>query len=99
VARDSQDKREYSEDNIKWIRFLSSLKATGMPLADIVRYAELYYSGDHSIPKRIELLSAYRDALTEEAKRIAGSIEFLNNKIAFYHNKLNSIQETSGGCL
>lgn len=99
VARDGQDKRTYSEADLKWIRFLKSLKGTGMPLTDVVRYAELYYSGDHSIPKRIELLGSYRDRLVEEAKNISESIEFLNNKIAFYNNKLDSIESSQDGCL
>lgn len=99
IARDGKNKRNYTEDNVKWIRFLISLRNTGMPLSDIIRYAGMYYSGDHSIPKRIELLSSYRYKLAEEAKQLHASMDFLQKKIEFYNHKLSSIQNNQDGCL
>lgn len=99
IGRDSQGKRNYTEDNIKWIMFLLSLRNTGMPLNDIIYYAELYYSGDVSIPKRIELLSNYKNRLVKELDRLQDSINFLSNKIDFYNNKLSSINSDIKNCL
>ncbi|HYE81306.1 MAG TPA: MerR family transcriptional regulator [Clostridia bacterium] len=99
IARDGQGNRDYTEGDIKWVNFLLRLRITGMPINDVIYYAELYYSGDQSISKRIELLSSYKDRLTGEMKKIQNSIDFLANKIEFYYNKLNSIDTTQRGCL
>lgn len=99
IGRDEQGNRKYTDDDTKWIKFLLSLRNTGMPLNDIIYYAELYYSGDDSILKRIELLSNYRDRLVEELRRLQSSIDFLANKIEFYNNKLNSINTNQKNCL
>ncbi len=99
IGRDDQGNRKYTDDDIKWIKFLLSLRNTGMSLNDIIYYAELYYSGDGSVPKRIELLSNYRDRLAEELKRLQNSMDFLANKIEFYNNKLNSINPDQKNCL
>ncbi|WP_169833020.1 MerR family transcriptional regulator [Geosporobacter ferrireducens] len=99
ICRDDKGDRKYTDDDIKWIKFLLSLRNTGMPLNDIIIYAELYYSGDDSIPKRIELLSSYKDRLAEELKRLQTSMDFLANKIEFYNNKLNSNNTNQKKCL
>lgn len=99
LVRDDKGNRKYTDDDIKWIKFLLSLRNTGMPLNEIIYYAELYYSGDDSIPKRIKLLSNYKDRLAEEVKKQQNSIEFLANKIEFYINKLNMINPNQKNCL
>lgn len=99
VRRDDKGDRKYIDDDVKWIKFLLSLRNTGMPLNDIIYYAELYYSGDDSIQKRIELLSSYKDRLAEDLKRLQNSMDFLANKIEFYNNKLNSINTNQKNCL
>ena len=99
VGRADQGNRKYTDDDIKWIKFLLSLRNTGMPLNDIIYYAELYYSGDDSIPKRIELLSNYSGRLAKELERLQRSLVFLANKIEFYNNKLNSINPNQTNCL
>ena len=99
IERDGKGNRNYSEADIKWISFLLSLRNTGMPLGSIIYYAELYYSGDDSIPKRIELLSNYKCALAKERDRLQESIDFLENKLEFYNDKLNSINTNRKTCL
>lgn len=99
ISRNEQGKRDYSMDDIKWILFLVSLKRTEIPLSEMVRYAELYYNGNHSIPQRIELLTNHKDRLFKQLGELQESIDFLNNKINFYMSKMKASSDVEGSCL
>ena len=56
VKRDQNGCRNYLAEDREWVQFLCKLKATGMLLRDIKRYAQLRYNGDGTIAERLELL-------------------------------------------
>jgi DNA-binding transcriptional MerR regulator len=41
VGRDVSGHRSYAEQDLEWLAFLTKLRTTGMPIADMCRYAEL----------------------------------------------------------
>jgi DNA-binding transcriptional MerR regulator len=41
IARNSGGQRVFTEDDVAWLRILRCLRDTGMPIARMVRYAEL----------------------------------------------------------
>lgn len=43
VSRDNAGRRDYSEDDIEWVKFIRHLKDTGMLLRDIKYYSDLRY--------------------------------------------------------
>ena len=45
VARTADGRRRYSDGDLDWILLLSRLRGTGMPVRDMLRYAELVRSG------------------------------------------------------
>lgn len=59
VGRDGGNRREYSENDIEWIKFLQKLKNTGMNLCDMKRYSDLRYEGDSTTAERLELLEKH----------------------------------------
>ena len=46
VDRNEGGHRRYRESDVEWVRFLTKLRATGMPIRDVRRYAELMKAGD-----------------------------------------------------
>lgn len=91
IKRDSNNIRIYSESDIKWISFIKGFKSTLIPLDKIIRYADLYYQGDHSINKRIELLGNHLDVLQTKQLELQKAVDFITNKIKFYHDKANKV--------
>src|ERR1700682_855455 len=50
VGRDEANGyRSYTQQDVIWIEFLKRLRATGMPIHDILRYTELCRQGEHTI--------------------------------------------------
>src|SRR5215207_7879739 len=61
VDRDSSGHRRYTEDDIGWLVLLTRLRATGMPVRDMLRYAELARRGPETLAARVELLEEQRE--------------------------------------
>ncbi|MFF7973449.1 MerR family transcriptional regulator [Streptomyces sp. NPDC007905] len=84
VDRSHTGQRRYSNRDLDWLDFVTKLRLTGMPVADMVRYAELVREGDGTYAERQELLeSTRRDVLTRIAE-LHDTLAVLDRKISFY---------------
>jgi DNA-binding transcriptional MerR regulator len=86
VGRAGNSHRRYSQDDIGWIEFLLKLKATGMTIQQMQRYAELQRQGDASLPQRVEMLKALRWQVQERMAELNEHMNLLNYKIDIYSN-------------
>src|SRR3954452_14987320 len=55
IGRSETGHRRFTDDDMGWIKLVQCLRATGMPLEDLHRYADLGQSGDHAAaePRRM----------------------------------------------
>lgn len=91
--RNSSNRRRYSEKDIAWIAFIKRLKATGMPIKEIQKYAQLRAEGDATLPLRMEMLMQHRQSLNEQIKQLQEHEAKLDEKIAFYQQEIESRRE------
>jgi DNA-binding transcriptional MerR regulator len=84
VGRNAGGHRRYSEDDLGWIRFVSLLKSTGMPLAEIRAFvaAERRGTAGHAI--KIEVLRAHRARMTADIAQMAEFLKKIDTKIAYH---------------
>ena len=87
-TRNAANRRRYSDQDIPWVEFILRLKATGMPIREIKRYAALRREGDETLSQRMELLMGHREALDEQIRELEGHREKLEEKIAFYQQEI-----------
>ena len=79
--RNASNRRRYSEKDIAWIAFIKRLKATGMPIKEIKKYAALRAKGDVTLSERMEMLIQHRQSLNEQimggggVRSLCGGIE------------------------
>ena len=52
VSRNGSGHRRYAEEDLERIKFLTKLRATGMPIRQVRRYAELLNGGDDTNEER-----------------------------------------------
>lgn len=88
VGRDHAGKRDYSEADIEWVKFIKRLKDTGMLLRDIKHYSDLRYEGDATMEERMELLLLHRKSVVEERDRWEGYLRNLDEKIGIYQKRM-----------
>ena len=86
--RNSSNRRRYSDKDISWIAFIKRLKATGMPIKEIKRYAALRAEGNATLTERMEMLIQHRQSLREQIRQLQDHEAKLNEKIAFYQQEI-----------
>lgn len=84
VQRNASGHRVYENEDIDWIGFITCLKSTGMPIAEIKRYIKLCEVGDSTVLDRKELLVAHKDRLLAKIKRLHESLDRIEWKIEHY---------------
>ncbi|EKE74430.1 MULTISPECIES: MerR family transcriptional regulator [Roseobacteraceae] len=82
--RDAGGQRDYDEAILVWIGFLKRLKTTGMPIREMLLYAELRAQGDQTGPQRRKLLELHRERVREHLAELEASLLVLDTKIDTY---------------
>uniref|UniRef100_UPI00052618D4 MerR family transcriptional regulator n=1 Tax=Streptomyces bikiniensis TaxID=1896 RepID=UPI00052618D4 len=84
VDRSHTGQRRFTARDLDWLAFVGKLRLTGMPVADMVRYAELVRAGDHTREERRELLEATRRDVLARVTELQETLAVLDVKIAHY---------------
>ena len=93
--RNASNRRRYSEKDIAWIAFIKRLKATGMQIKEIKKYAALRGKGDVTLSERMEMLIQHRQSLNEQIRQLQEHEAMLDEKIAFYRQEIEGHRENT----
>ena len=88
VPRTAAGHRHYGRLELDWVNFIKRLKATEMPLRDIMRYAELRQQGEGTLLERQALLAEHAERLAQRLREQQGHLTALQEKISFYQQQL-----------
>ena len=98
IGRMDNTHRRYTEADVGWINFLNKLRATGMSIQQMQRYAELQRAGDVTLPQRLEMLKALREQVEAHLAEMHQHLDTICYKIAYYQEVLDEqrpVQEVS----
>lgn len=84
VSSNPSGHRRYSSDEAEWVTLLRHLRETGMPIAEMLRFAELVRGGVETVPDRLDLLRDHRDAMVRQIETIMATLAAIDAKIATY---------------
>ncbi|MGW3205295.1 MerR family transcriptional regulator [Streptomyces sp. NPDC001135] len=84
VDRSHTGQRRYSNRDLDWLDFVTKLRLTGMPVADMVQYAELVREGESTYRERQELLESTRRDVLDRIAELRDTLAVLDHKISFY---------------
>jgi DNA-binding transcriptional MerR regulator len=87
VERTADGRRRFSDADLDWLILLSRLRATGMPVRDMLRYAELVRSGARE-QERIDLLREHRERVRQALAEQQDCLKLLDAKIGNYCSRL-----------
>ncbi|MFY9933394.1 MAG: MerR family transcriptional regulator [Streptosporangiaceae bacterium] len=93
IERGGDGRRRFSESDLDWLSLLTKLRATGMPIRDMQRYAELVRSGADEA-ERIELLKRHREEVRRAMASQRECLKLLDYKITFYSDAIAPRQTT-----
>jgi DNA-binding transcriptional MerR regulator len=93
-ARDSGGRRDYSEDDLGWLVFLTRLRTTGMPIRMMREYAQLRHRGVATTGLRKQILLEHRASVRERITELQSCLDVLDYKITNYVEIERDLQDT-----
>lgn len=84
VGRGTNGHRRYGRDDMEWLALLTKLRTTGMPIRQMVEYAELVRAGPQTAARRRSMLEAHRAAIRVQMAELEETAGVLDRKIATY---------------
>jgi DNA-binding transcriptional MerR regulator len=84
IDREYNSHRRYTTDDVGWIDFLTKLRATGMSIKDMQRYAALQRQGDETLAERVEMLKSLRDKVEAHMDELNEHLKLIYYKIELY---------------
>ncbi|MEO7496015.1 MAG: MerR family transcriptional regulator [Massilia sp.] len=84
VARGASGHRHFSAGDQAWVGFLVRLRATGMPIRAMQRFAALREQGDGTAAERRAMLEAHLESTRAARAALEEAEQLLSAKIAHY---------------
>ncbi|MFI6155912.1 MerR family transcriptional regulator [Kitasatospora sp. NPDC051170] len=94
VDRAAGGQRRYCDADLHRLAFLSRLRLTGMPIADMLRYVEMARLGEHTYEERRQLLVDQREEVRRRIVDLQATLAVLDYKIDIYSGQLDD----AGAC-
>ena len=82
VRRAQNGHRRYTQHDLAWIDLLMRLRDTGMPRAQMVRFAELRRQGSATLTERRLMLEQHQHSLRQHMQELEQHMATLQHKIA-----------------
>jgi DNA-binding transcriptional MerR regulator len=94
IPRRSNGHRLYRADDLSWIAFLLRLRATGMSIEEMQRYAQLREQGEQlsSVAERKAMLAKHAESVEADLKAKQETLAYLHRKIALYSTLETELQ-------
>ncbi|MFI6479476.1 MerR family transcriptional regulator [Nonomuraea sp. NPDC050663] len=86
VERNAAGQRRFTEHDVSWLGTIRCLRDTGMPIAEMLRFAELVRAGDHTIADRIKLLEEHDRRVEEQIAQQRAQQRYIRTKISYYRS-------------
>ncbi len=90
VSRTTSGNREYTEEDLKWVKNAVCLRKANVSVESIAEYVKLFKEGDETIGARLFLLTETKEQLLEEKKKYDEALERLEYKIERYEEALKT---------
>jgi DNA-binding transcriptional MerR regulator len=88
IDRTAGGRRRYQQIDLDWITVCTRLRATGMPIKTIRRYAELVAAGHGNEPERLALMETHRGEVLARIAELEENLALINHKIDVYRGRL-----------
>lgn len=90
IDRTATGRRRYHKLDLDWIVVCTKLRATGMPIRSIRRYAELVAAGPGNEKERLALMEAHRADVVAKLAEVQESLKTIDHKIDVYRGRLEA---------
>jgi len=84
IPRTGGGQRLYGTADVEWLVLCNRLRASGMPIATMRRFAALVRSGPGNEKDRLALLQEHEQAVRSQITELSASLEVIHGKVVAY---------------
>ena len=90
VQRDKNNIRQFTEDDLGWVKIVKCLRSVGTDNKSIKRYIDLCIEGDSTIKERYEIIHTTRQKAQAHIKELTHQLELLDYKENYYQDLIKN---------
>lgn len=97
ITRDGRKYRQYSDDDIEWIKMIQCMRRANIPIHSIREYVSLLTQGGETLAQRFAMVQDHMADIQNQMHQLQSALDLTQKKLAFYekHLKDPSMQKIS----
>lgn len=82
--------RAFKDDDFEWLRIITCLKKTGMPVKQIRQFIDWCLEGDATLKQRLRLFVEQKESVQNQIEQLNRYMEMLDYKIWYYETAVKA---------
>ena len=88
IARSSSKYRQYTDEDIEWIKMIQCIRMANIPIQSIKRYVSLLIQGGTTLKQRYIMVQEHMEDIKSQIANLQSALVLTQSKLAFYENLL-----------
>ena len=88
VKRNDQKYRQYTDEDIEWIRMIQCMRMANIPIHSIKEYVSLLIQGGKTLEQRYEMVQEHIENIMGQIANLQKALTLTQSKLAFYEKIL-----------
>ena len=88
VSRNSQKYRQYTDEDIEWIKMIQCMRSAGIPIHSIREYVLLLLQGGKTLEQRFVMVQNHMKDISVQLTALQNTLNLTRKKLLFYENLL-----------
>ena len=88
IARNSQKYRQYSDEDIEWIRMIQCMRMANIPIHSIKEYVSLLIRGGETLEQRFAMVQNHMNDIKKQLTHLQNAFDLTQKKLSFYEKLL-----------
>lgn len=88
IRRSDQKYRQYTDEDIEWIRMIQCMRKANIPIQSIKEYVSLLIQGGKTLEQRYDMVQEHIENITNQIANLQKALALTQSKLAFYEKLL-----------
>ncbi|GFI51482.1 putative HTH-type transcriptional regulator [Lachnospiraceae bacterium] len=88
IARNSQKYRQYTDEDIEWIKMIQCMRMANIPIHSIKDYVSLLIQGGETLEQRFAMVQNHMENIRKQMTYLQNAFDLTQKKLSFYEKLL-----------
>ena len=88
IARNSQKYRQYTDEDMEWIKMIQCMRMANIPIHSIKEYVSLLIQGGETLEQRFVMVQNHMEDIKKQMICLQNAFDLTHKKLLFYEKLL-----------